>query len=352
MSESTMEGFDPERLAKVDTLLQKGVKDKLFPSAVYSVSHKQEVIASGAFGVPQPDSFEKRPASLDTLFDLASITKTFTGVLLLLATEDGLIHLGLKVQDLLPEAKTSPVANVTLTQLATHTSGLPPWKPLYRTSDPLQDILQTPLEAEPGTRYAYSDLGYVLLTKILERVTGLSFDALVKTQILDPLNLTETCFNPASSLHFRIAATANCPIRDGKTLIGEVHDANAHSMKGISGHAGLFSTAGEVTRYAEGLSTILRRLTLPKATQSQIPESIGGHSIGWFTATNSMLPSGDFFSNQCFGHTGFTGTMLIIEPKHELTLVLLTNRVYYPTDATRALRLRRYFSNLIASALR
>ena len=352
MSESKIEGFDLQRLAKVDALLSKGVEDKLFPSAVYSVSHRREVVASGAFGVSQPDSEEKRPANLKTLYDLASITKTFTGVLLLLATEDGLLHLGLKVQDLLPEAKTSPVANVTLTQLATHTSGLPPWKPLYRTSDPLHDILQTSLEAEPGTRYAYSDLGYVLLTKILERVTYLSFDKLVRTLILDPLSLTETCFNPASVLHSRIATTANCPMREGKTLIGEVHDANAYSMKGISGHAGLFSTVGEVTRYAEGLSTLLRRLTLPKVAESQIPESVGGHSIGWFTATNSMLPSGDFFSNQCFGHTGFTGTMLIIEPKYELTLVLLTNRVYYPSDATRALRLRRYFSNLIASAVK
>ncbi len=343
--------FDPSRLKRIETLLQQGVRDKLFPCAVYQVTFRGETLASGAFGIPQPDSEAQRSATLETLFDLASLTKTFTGVLLLQATEEAKLHLGLRVQDLLSEAALSPVADVTLTQLATHTSGLPPWKPLYRSSQPLKEILETPLEAEPGTRYAYSDLGYITLTKILERVYEQPLDRLVLEKIIAPLELTETFFNPPASLRERTAATANCPFREGKTLVGEVHDANAFSMGGVSGHAGLFSTAGNVTKYVQGLHSLLSPLARKKAEQNQIPEAIGGHSIGWFTARNGMLPKGDFLSDRCFGHTGFTGTMLVTDPEHSLTLTLLTNRVYFPADATRALRLRRYFSNLVGAAL-
>ena len=340
-----------ERLQRIDDLLSRGVENKHFPCAVYRIDHHGERVAAGAFGSVDPYGANDAPATLDTRFDLASITKTFTGVLLLMAAQEGMLHLEQRVQDFFPEFPSLPSAQITLKQLATHVSGLPPWKPLYRSSEQLSDILATHLEQEPGIRYAYSDLGYILLAEILQRVSDLDFRTLVQHWILDPLHLNSIAYAPSLDQGIRFAATANCPLREGRTLVGEVHDANAYSMSGISGHAGLFSDIEGVADYVRGLPQLLSPLALDKMKRSQIPDAVGGHSVGWFTAANAMLPKGDFLSDQCYGHTGFTGTTLLIDPVHSLTLILLTNRVYYPHDGAPALRLRRHLANLVASSL-
>lgn len=357
-------GFDAERLGAVDTLLERGIAGGLFPAAVYLVLRRGRIAARGAFGLAQPDASPPVPATLETIFDMASVSKPITATLLLQCVEEGRLHLGQTVADFLPEAAESPVGPVSLRQLATHTSGLPPWKPLYKTeaASPVADILVTPLEAEPGTRYAYSDLGYILLGEILARVTERPLDRLAQKRIFAPLGMARSGYCPEAALHPTIAATANCAWREGKTLVGEVHDANAHSMGGVAGHAGLFSTALDMARFALalvdaltasplGLPPLLHPLARRLAAENQIDPTIGGHSIGWFTPPNGMLPRGDLLSMRAFGHTGFTGTLLLFDPEYDLILLLLTNRVYSPGEGTGVLRLRRLFANAVGGAI-
>ncbi|HZT42203.1 MAG TPA: serine hydrolase domain-containing protein [Chthonomonadaceae bacterium] len=353
-------GMDGERLREVEDLIEQGREEGLYPAAVYMVVRHGKVAAQGAFGFAQPEATPPVPATLETIFDMASVSKPITATLLLQCVERGLVHLGMTVAYFLPEAKEAPVGPVTLRQLATHTSGLPAWKPLYKTeaASALEAILTMPLETEPGTHYVYSDLGYILLGEILARVTGKSLDRLAQEAIFAPLGMTRTGYCPDVSLHPEIAATANCSWREGRTLVGEVHDANAHSLAGVAGHAGLFSTAPDMARFARALlyappdlPVILHPRARRLAAENQIDPAIGGHSIGWFTPPNGMLPWGDLLSSHTFGHTGFTGTLLMLDPKTNLILLLLTNRVYQPGEGTGVLRLRRLFANLVAGAI-
>lgn len=358
-------GLDPERLKRVDVVLEKGIAEGLYPAAVYVVLRHGMIAAQGAFGMAQPDSSPPVRARQDTIFDMASLTKTMTATLLLQCVERGQLHLGQTVADFLPEAKDAPVGPVSLRLLATHTSGLPPWKPLYKTeaASPLADILATPLTAEPGTHYAYSDLGYILLGEIVSRVTGTPLDRLAEEHIFHPLGMKDSGFLPDPALRPRIAATRHCPWRgEDKILIGEVHDANSHKLNGVAGHAGLFSTAPDMVRFAlafrhpqtaahVGVPPVLGPLARHLAETSQIPASVGAHTIGWFAVGNGYLPQGDLLSARSFGHTGFTGTWLMFDPENDLTLLLLTNRVYANNDGTAFLRMRRPFANLVAGAI-
>ncbi len=353
-------GLDSRRLAVADALIQAGVEEKTYPAAVFLVARRGKIGHQRAFGHLQPGGGATR---VDTIFDLASVTKPVNAVALLTLLEDGKASLHQKLEDLLPETAGSALAPVTVRQLATHTSGLPAWKPLYRIpggrNPMLADILRTPLHHPPGTRYAYSDLGYLLIGEIIERVSGMSLDQYVHARVLAPLGMKDTGYLPAATRRSRIAATAHCPMRPGQTLVGEVHDSNAHAYGGVAGHAGLFGTAPDLallgsalTRRGEaGGRRLLGVPTLRLARTNQIPPEVGGHSIGWFTPPNGMLPRGDLLGETVFGHTGFTGTMLVCDPEYELTVVLLTNRVMNPSENGGILRIRRQVMNAVASAI-
>lgn len=358
-------GLDGERLKRMDALIEKGMADKWFPAATYIVMRHGMIAAQKAFGQAQPDTVPPVTTTMETIFDMASVTKPTTATLLLQCIEEGKAHLLQKVGDVLPEAEKAPVAGCTLKQLATHTSGLPAWKPLYKTKSPtiLEDILTTELAAEPGTRYTYSDLGYILIGVILEKLTGKPLNVLARERIFAPLGMTRTGFLPDASLRSNIAATAHCPMREGKILVGEVHDSNAHALKGVAGHAGLFSTAPDMARFALALQrgTMAAHLALPRivgplarhlAQENQVAPHIGGHSIGWFTPPNGMLPRGDLLSERTFGHTGFTGTLLMFDPQNDLILILLTNRVYSPQEGSGVLKLRRLVANVVGGAVK
>jgi len=357
-------GCDSKHFQHVNALIERGVKEKVFPCATYMVLRHGMVIAQGAFGTAQPDAKAPTTCKAETLFDLASITKTFTATLLLQHVEEGRLTLNHELADLLPEAKDTPLAALTLKQCATHITGLPAWKPLYKSTRPaLTEILATPLEKRPGSHYAYSDLGYILLGKVLERVSGKTLDVLVQERICKPLGMKQSGFRPTPSQNSHCAATANCPLREGKRLIGEVHDANAHSMGGVAGHAGMFAPAPELARYAIALEypevarhlqmkPLLGELTRKLIETNQLDPSIGSHSIGWFTPPNPFLPRGDVLSERTFGHTGFTGTLLMFDPENDLTLILLTNRVYFPRDAGESLKMRRLFANAVGGTIR
>ncbi len=362
-------GLDPERLRLAEALIARGVEERLYTAAVYAILRHGRIAACSAFGQPQPDAEQPEPTKVDTIFDMASISKTITATLLLRSVEDGLVHLKQLVQIHLPEAADTPVGKLTLFQLVTHTSGLPPWKAVNDALTPLAAIIAAPLDAEPGTQYAYSDLGYILLGIILERVLQSTIDVLAQKMIFAPLGMTRTCYNPLVSLpislHSEIAATAPGETARSQPQVGIIHDPNARSMGGVAGHAGLFSCAPDMVRFSlalmypeqaeeHGLPALLSPRARCLATECQTDPAVGGHSIGWFTVPNGYLPRGDLLSERTFGHSGFTGTLLMHDPQTSLTILLLTNRVYYAAenDGIAFLRMRPLLANLVGSAIR
>lgn len=367
-------GFNADRLQHADEMLQQGIRDHLYSAVSYLIVRHGLVASHGAHGIAQPDATPPIPASIDTIFDMASITKTFTATLLLQCVEEGRLHLNQEVRQHLPEAENAPIGPVALHYLATHTSGLPAWKAVYKreNGEALAQILATPLTAEPGKKYTYSDLGYITLGYLVERVLGKPLATLVQERICQPLGMTHTGYNPAPALHPLIAATGRADIVDGirpneSRYVGDVHDPNAHGMAGVAGHAGLFSSAPDMLRFILSfrhattashfgipplLGPLARRLASTCQTDPTKPD-INAHTIGWFAYPNGYLPKGDLFSNQTFGHSGFTGTLLMFDPDVDVTLLMLTNRVVYEkeNDGTALLRLRRLYANAIAGAI-
>lgn len=348
-------GFDPERLKAVEKMLHRGIEEQLYTAYAYLVMRHGKVAIMGAGGLAQPDATPPVAVQLDTIFDAASLTKTITATLLLQCVEAGQLHLEQPLRWTLPESKETPLGEVTLKQLATHTSGLPSWRDVNETGNALEHILATPLEAEPGTRYAYSDLGYILLGFVLERELGGTLPNLAKKRIFDPLGMERSGYFPCEHLKSHLAATS--------APLGQVHDPNARGMGGAAGHAGLYTTVSDLARYLLGLRPpegeipllppLLSPLTRRLMETNQNPSPLNGHTIGWFAYPSGYLPKGDLLSEKTYAHTGFTGTLLMVDPLIDLGLILLTNRVYYEkqNDGSGVLRLRRLFANAVAGAL-
>jgi CubicO group peptidase (beta-lactamase class C family) len=259
--------------------------------------------------------------------------------------------------------------------LLTHTSGLPAWKPLYESGaadldGAVETILRLPPEAAPGERYAYSCLGFVLLARIVEIVSGRRLDAFAADQVFAPLGLRDTCFLPDPSLRPRIAPTKTVEQDPGGAaagdagaeLVGVVHDGNARAIGGVSGNAGLFGTAEDVARFGEamrqnglcagGRARLFAAPTAARVLTNQVRAEVGGaHTLLFFAQNNGLCPAGDLLSPRTVGHSGFTGTVLTIDPEYDLTVALLTNRVLTDPGGTRWLSARRRFLNALAASL-
>lgn len=335
----------PISLTRGDALLQSGLADGLFTHAVYALMRGGERVALKAFG----------QASADTVFDLASLTKPLaTATLILQSVEQGRLHLRQPVSRFFePEFGSLPhLSGVEVRHLLTHTSGLPP-VPVWPADAAghschalIASVLATPMLRPAGTGYTYSDTGYILLGEIAARVSGQTLEACFQVGVAGLLGLTTLGFCPASSK--RIAPT-------GPEAVGIVHDPRARDLGGVAGHAGLFGTAADVLALAEAIRTgggrVLSRASVARMRVSQIPPTLGAQSLGWFCSGNDYLPSGDLFSDQSFGHSGFTGTALLIDPAVDVSLVLLTNRVVNQAeDGSRFLRLRRLWLNTVAAS--
>jgi CubicO group peptidase (beta-lactamase class C family) len=351
-------GMDAGRLNRLGSVLDAAVAEGVFPAATLCVVRRGRIAWQSAHGAILGGA----PARPDTIFDLASLTKPHTALALLRLVEKGCVSLTAPVGEFLPEARPA-LARVTIRQLATHTAGLVPWAPLYARAPGkdamLREILSIPLASVPGERYAYSDLGYILLGEIVERVAGASLADVLRTEVLDPLGMRDTGFLPDASAQARIAPTANCPQRPGRILVGEVHDANAHFYGGVAGHAGLFGSATDLAILAAALlgggvcggRCFLGAPTLSLVRRNALSDDLGGQSIGWFTHPNGMLSRGDLLSDEAFGHTGFTGTLLVCDPRYGLAVALLTNRVMNPADNGAVQSVRRRVLNVTASAI-
>ncbi len=343
---SSAELLSPMRLAKADALLAGGVSDHLYTHAAYALMRQGEPVASGEFGAATPE----------TIFDLASLTKPMaTATVLLQLVEDGKLHLRQSVHRFFEEeyGALPHLSGVEVRHLLTHTSGLPPiprWPKIGAGAtrrEMIHGVLTTPTLRPPGTGYTYSDAGYILLGEIVSRAADLPLDTVFADRVASPLGLSSLGFVPRGRPG--IAPT-------GPEPPGIVHDPRAIDLSGVAGHAGLFGKASDVLAYAETIRTgggpLLSRAAAARMAQSQIAASIGAQSYGWFCAGNDYLPQGDLFSDQAFGHSGFTGAAILIDPTFEVSLVLLTNRVVNQSeDGSRFLRLRRLWLNAVAASL-
>ncbi|MFC8617146.1 serine hydrolase [Micromonospora purpureochromogenes] len=296
----------------------------------------------GLVGVELPAD-QQIPMRPDTVFDLASVSKLFTTIVTMQQVERGRVDLDAPVARYVPEFAAGGKEAVTVRMLLTHTSGLPAFTPLWsRYPTPAERFaaaLATPLAAPPGTRYVYSDLGLIALGVLVERVTGRPLADLVRDGVTAPLGMTDTGYNPGPELRSRIAATEYQPYAGRGMVWGEVHDENAWSLGGVAGHAGVFSTAADLSLLCQSLLNggeyrgrrILRADTVRAMLvnynaplESAYPESDRG--LG-FELNKHWYMMG-LSSPVAFGHTGFTGTSLVIDPLSHSFVILLSNRVH------------------------
>ena len=343
-----------DRLKPAYELLDRAVADGAFPGGVLAVGWNNQ-FAVHPFGALTRDA--KSPAvRADTIYDVASLTKpivTTTAVMML--TQQGELNLDAPVERYLPEwaaaaksnSEASGRARVTVRMLLLHDSGLPATQDFYkdaRSHDAvLARVMAAPLTREPGTKIEYSDLGFILLGQIVERLTGDSLDEFAEQLIFTPLGAKESLFNPPGKLRARIAPTENDRTYRKRLVQGEVHDENAWAMGGVAGHAGLFSTAGDIAAFAQMLlngGSYAHHRLLARATIAQFTEreTVGDstRALGWDVPA-APSSSGQYFSSRSFGQLGFTGTSLWIDPERELFVILLTNRVN-PTRANEKIR--------------
>lgn len=346
---------DTSRWQKVQSILEQGVESSIYSCCVVAIGDSASVWYTAGTGLADPE--KGTPADTETLFDLASLTKPVACASSVMAlVEEGTLQLEAPVSSFFEEVPAW-WQRIRLRHLLTHTSGLPAWKPFYEQAQGdmlLQAVLHTPPSRLPEVEYEYSDLNYILLGEIVRRISGNSLADYARERIFLPAGMSNTLYNPGEHLLQRVAVTANCPWRKGQILRGQVHDANAWAMGGVSGHAGLFSTANDLARFCQTLlrggGGVLGRMTVEQMFHNQIA-GIGGQSFGWFTHPNDMLPRANLLPQSCIGHSGFTGTALLLNRQPEFFIVLLSNRVYCAYEGDRWLPYRRRILNAISALI-
>ena len=348
-------------------VIERAIADKAFPGATVAIGYREKV-SLHAFGNL---SYAANSAAVDTrtMYDIASLTKVVATTTLVAKLAEGdfpvPVDLDAPVSRYLPEWASGPQpewrSRVTVRHLLTHTSGLPAFKEYWRTSKSKQDtltkIFAEPLEYEPGTKEIYSDLGIILMAEIIERLTGRTLDDLAKAYIFAPLAMNDTMFRPPKKLWPWIAPTELDERFRHRLIQGEVHDENAFAIGGVSGHAGLFSNAPDLAAFCQMLLNggvyahhrVLRRATVAQFTTPQELSS-GTRTLGWAAPTEGGS-SGHYFSTHSFGHTGFTGTSIWIDPDRQLFVVLLTNRVNPTRENNKMIQLRPAFHDAVMQAL-
>jgi CubicO group peptidase (beta-lactamase class C family) len=352
----------PADFTAVDDAVEAALKRGDCPGAVVLVVHKDEVVFRKAYGNRSLEP-ERSAMGADVLFDLASLTKPVaTGTSVMQLIDRSKVKLDDRVAKHWPAFAANGKEEITVAQLLLHTSGLTADNPEadYRDGKEktLDRIAALKLDSPPGTQFKYSDVGFMVLGEIVERVSGQSLDRFAKENIFDPLKMKETSFLPAGSLSHRIAPTGK---RGGKIILGEVQDPRSFRLGGVAGHAGLFAPADDLARYSRMLlrngeldgARILKAETLKLFTE---PHEVPGgkaarkqfRSYGWDVDTSYSAQRGDLFPRgEGFGHTGFTGTSIWIDPKSSTAVLLLTNRVH-PSDGGNVVRLRREVANAVA----
>ena len=356
------------RLAPAYMLLERAVADGAFPGGVLAVGLDNKLVVH-PFGKFTRDA-KAAPVRADTIYDLASLTKPIvTTTCVMILVQQKRLDLDAPLSRLLPEwsaaAKNDPNpawrARVTPRTLLLHDSGLPAHRDFYRKTRGhdaiLALVLTEPLVHEPGKQIEYSDLGFILLGEIVQRLTGESLAEFAQKEIFSPLDMKNSLFNPPRSLRASIPPTENDLSYRKHLIQGEVHDQNAWAMGGIAGDAGLFSTAGDIAVFAQMILNggiyahhrVVSRATVAEFTAHQTIDN-SARTLGWDVALDPTA-TGRFFSAHAFGHYGFTGTSLWIDPERNLFIILLTNRVNPSVDNIKIRRVRPELHDAIFEAL-
>jgi len=364
--ESTQDGR--RRFAAAHAVLEQATRDRAFPGAAYGILFNGEVVALDATGRFTYDSGSK-PVTPSTVFDLASVTKVVATTELAMRLFDrGILSLDARLGDILPEffadaAPESGRRRVTIRSLLAHSSGLPGYVRLFEQNRSpaamLDALMRVPLEVPPETHSEYSDIGFMLLGKALEVLSGKSLAQSFQSEIAAPLQLETARFNPPAEWRDRIPPTENDTAFRHRIIQGEVQDENCFALGGVAGHAGLFSNALDLLRFAacildEGRSSNGEQLFQPEtvrlfATRQSQPEGTT-RALGWDTPSVPSS-SGICFSPNSIGHLGYAGTSLWIDPERRLAVALLTNRTW-PDRASNAIRaVRPAFHDAIAAGL-
>lgn len=338
-------------MSQLSRLLEEAREERQFSGAAYAVGTKDQITEAGAIGTTAWD--DGADVQLDTIWDIASLTKPIIAIQLMVLGHSGPLSLADTISKFLPVYRHSDKAAITLFQLLTHTSGIPGQQPLYRTAGTRSQLLDAvralPLRSAPGSAVEYTSQGFMIVGQILEAVAAQSLDALLAEGVLAAVGMRATEFCPAPDTEPRIAATEWCPWR-GRLVKGSVHDENAAVLGGVAGHAGLFSTAGDLARLAQtvlggGQVAGCRVLDPEVITEMALPRTDHlalRRCIGWQGADRSGCPVGSSVSPGSYGHTGFTGTSLWVDPQRGLFAVLLTNAVHprRRPDGLRSVRCR------------
>ncbi len=355
--------FDAREFAKVDDVINRAIRDSAFPGAQVLVARNGIIVHNKSYGFYDYDRYAK-PVDNGTLYDLASLTKVVaTTSAVMKLVDEKRISLDDVVVKYIPEFGKNGKEKITLLNLMVHNSGLPAWRRFYEfCSTPscvLDSVYATGLVYPTGDSTLYSDLGLITMGKVIERVSGVSLDRYVDSVFFQPLGMMNTMFNPPSSLVARIAPTeidsfwqkTNLPVR------GRVHDENAATLGGVSGHAGLFSTSSDL---AVMMQMLLnggvyggKRYISEETVRTFTARRPGGSSraIGWDMKSSGKSFSGSFTSQRTFLHTGFTGTSVVCDPESNVIVLLLTNRVYPSRTSSRIFQVRPQVHDAVFGAL-
>ena len=361
-------GFSRDRLSRAMRIVCIYTENGSIPGIEILVIRAGKIALHEACGYA-----EKIPSSRalvrGMLFDLASLTKPLAGSIVAgYLVSEGLFHLKQRVSEIIPGFSRTPSGysevkdRIKVWMLLSHSSGLPQWLPLYRLARNREEVFEETMRVfpsySPGSGALYSDLGYILLTRIAEQVSGERFDVLFNKVVARKLGLARTLYNPLDAGFTGADIVSTEPI-EGKPLTGVVHDENARAMGGVSAHAGLFSTAIEVGKISLEILSSYRSesdLLLPPAyTRSMLRRWACGdrcYGLGWWIYDRRAVEAAGDMLSRGYGHTGFTGTSVWIDPELDLVVVLLTNRIHFGRDNRAIDRLRPVAHNLIMASLK
>ncbi|MCI0354988.1 MAG: beta-lactamase family protein [Acidobacteria bacterium] len=353
---------DQDRVfAKAFAVLEQGITERAFPGASVAVTHEGKLVALKGLGRFTYESESPRVCA-ETVFDLASVSKVVaTTAMAMILYERGQLDLEAPVAGIIPEFASDDARRrtVTLRMLLAHSSGLPAYQRLFEKAPTRDALLRAafalPLEADPATRAEYSDIGFMVLGEALERIAGVGLDSFCRREVFGPLGMAHTTFRPPAAWKQQIPPTVDDRDFRRRIVQGEVHDENASVLGGVAGHAGVFAPAADVATFAHvmlsGRAPVLRPETVALFTRRQTSPAGTSRALGWDTP-RSPSQSGQHFSARSFGHLGYTGTSLWIDPERRLSVTLLTNRTWPDRSSQRIKQVRPQFHDAIVEALR
>lgn len=347
--------------SKIDSLIHSAIADSAFPGAVLLVNQNGNIIFHKEYGkLTYTDT--SAAVTIESIFDIASLTKVVaTTTAAMICYERGMFALDDTVAKYLPAFSQNGKENITIKNLLLHNSGLPAFKRFYKNystaNEVIDDIYSTKLDYKTGSKTVYSDLGMIVLAQVIESVSGKRFDEFCTEEIFNPLKMKSTFFNPPDSIKYKIAPTEYDNYWRKRLLWGEVHDETASLLNGISGNAGLFSTVEDINKLVTNLiftDTVNQNKLIKQETVELFTKRYSANNtraLGWDLKSEQNSSAGNLFDISSFGHTGFTGTSLWIDPTRNLIVVFLTNRVYPSRENKKLYKLRPLLHDEIIRAI-